>query len=254
VLAELDERAGRAASGSPEDRVAAVFGKDFPWLARFSSPDPAAIAAALAESPGLGADPALLRRWSQQTAAVRAPLRRWREMGILARASSETRLPLEALQLPPGSGRPWVGLPFGSEEARPPGGFLSLVWHRAGQPPADAAWTGLLVDEWTEIIPAREEQTGVAFHYDDPGAEAPQALLVAVAPPAAKAWSRDLIFETLLDTLDLARIRGVEPAHLGALGQVLPALYLAANPRRETVSTDLRAEIVGADRVAGVEA
>jgi hypothetical protein len=37
----------------------------------------------------------------------------------------------------------------------------------------------LLLDEWTELIPNEREDAGVVFHYDSPGAEAPQAVLIA---------------------------------------------------------------------------
>jgi hypothetical protein len=144
-----------------------------------------------------------------------------------------------------------VGLPFGAEENRPPGGFLSIVWHRAQHPPAEVPWVGLLVDEWSEVIPGRTEQTAIAFHYDDPGAEAPQTVLVAVAPPSAGNWSLDLLFASLGETLDHAKLRGVDGASLGPLGQLLPGIYLTANPRKTIVTTEFASALVGATRIAG---
>ena len=250
ALGELEDRAKRAATGTPVERARAVFGRDFPWFPRFTPPDPDAISGALAESSSLGADARTLSRWLEQVAPVRAPAARWREVAILARASADARLPLEPAQLPGGTGRPWVGLPFGTEENRPPGGYLSIVWHRAQRPAADAPWVGLLIDEWAEVIPGRTEQTAVAFHYDDPGAEAAQTVLVAVAPPTAANWSLDLLFATLSETFDLAKLRAVDAESLGPLSQLLPGIYLAANPKRQTVATDFTSSLVGATRIA----
>jgi hypothetical protein len=42
----------------------------------------------------------------------------------------------------------------------------------------------------------------------------------------------------LLETLDLARIRAVDPDALDDVGHFLPALYFALNTDNETVSTD----------------
>ena len=64
-----------------------------------------------------------------------------------------------------------------------------------------------MLDEWTELIPNREESTAVAFHYDDPGAEAPQAVIVAVPPDAAETWTLDTVLAVLRETLELARLR-----------------------------------------------
>ena len=53
-------------------------------------------------------------------------------------------------------------------------------------------------------------------------------------------WDLETLLDTLNETLDLAKVRAVD-GELLPLGQLLPAIYLAANPRRDTVSTDLRA-------------
>jgi hypothetical protein len=251
VLTEIADRMKRSASGSGADRVRALFGPDFPWIPRCKPPDPEELEAAIDEGGALGAESRTLTGWLEQVAAVRAPAARWREVAILARASAGTRLPLEAVQLPVETGRPWVGLPFGSEENRPPSGFLSIVWHRAQRPAAHLPWVGLAVDEWAEVIPARTEQTAIAFHYDDPGAEAPQTVLLAVSPPTTANWSLDLVFASLDETLDLARLRGVDGESLGPLAQFLPGIYLAANPRKQTITTEFASVLVGPAQIVG---
>ena len=116
-------------------------------------------------------------------------------------------------------------------------GRLSLVMNRLAAPDERGLWAGLVVDEWTEILPRPYEQTGVGYHYDDAGAEAPQAVLVAVPPDSTRAatWSSGDILAVLRETFELARIRAIEIEHLDGLGQLLPAIATAWNTANEAV-------------------
>jgi hypothetical protein len=88
-------------------------------------------------------------------------------------------------------------------------------------------FAGLLVDMWTETIPADSETTAVTFHYDAPGARAPQAVLLAVHPARAPdRWSFDLLLDTVNEAVDLAQLRTLSSAELAPMGSFLPALYL----------------------------
>jgi hypothetical protein len=107
---------------------------------------------------------------------------------------------------------------------------------RFATPPGDGPWAGLLVDAWTERIPATHETTGIALHHDDPGAEAPQAILLAVPP--AGVWDLPTLLDIVGETLDLAKVRAVDRLLLEELTQILPGIYLAANVDGDTVSTD----------------
>ena len=73
---------------------------------------------------------------------------------------------------------------------------------------------GLLVDEWTDVIPDRRQTTGVAFHHDRPNAEPPQAWLLALPSAFTGAWSWDDLVGAVTDALDSAKLRAVEPTHL----------------------------------------
>jgi hypothetical protein len=98
---------------------------------------------------------------------------------------------------------------------------------------------GVLVDEWTEFVPSRNETTGIAFQYDPPDSAAPQAVLLAVPPVVGKAWTVGGLDRVLLETLDMLRIRAVDPAALGDAAHYLPATYLAFNVNADAISTDL---------------
>src|SRR5262249_17672720 len=53
------------------------------------------------------------------------------------------------------------------------------------------------------------------------------------------AWSADTLAATVRETLDLARLRMVDPDVLRQAGQRVPALYFAVNLAQATVSSDL---------------
>ncbi len=91
--------------------------------------------------------------------------------------------------------------------------------------PADATGEacGLVIDEWTERVPATEGTGGLAFHWNAPAARAPQALLLAL-PTAA--WSLAGLAETVTQTLENARLRMVEQEHLDDVDELLPAIFL----------------------------
>jgi hypothetical protein len=120
---------------------------------------------------------------------------------------------------------------------RPPSGLVSLALCGQTVPQASEIWSGLFLDSWPELIPSDEEDAGVAFHYDAPGSQAPQAVLLAVPPPGVEKWSFELLEASLMHALDLARIRCVDLSHLPGLGQILPTAFLAANAANATIST-----------------
>jgi hypothetical protein len=159
---------------------------------------------------------------------------RWRRLGLYAETFGAP-LALEVAQVPFRDGEAWVGAPGA---VRPPSGRVSLVLHRPAAPAAGGVWAGLLVDEWTELIPSERELTGIAFHHDAPAAEAPQAVLLAVPPTGAATWDLETVLDILHETLDLAKLRIVDAQLVGGLGQLLPAVLLAANRERDTISTN----------------
>jgi hypothetical protein len=127
----------------------------------------------------------------------------------------------------------------------------------AGVPAGPVA--GLVVDEWTEVVPDPTQLTGVSFHVDQPTSRAPQAILLAVPPTEDHTWTLDTLEAVVLETLDLAKLRLVDGEALGRptpgaaarLGQYLPAVHLATSPAADTVTTDvarLTAPVPGVDR------
>jgi hypothetical protein len=62
--------------------------------------------------------------------------------------------------------------------------------------------------------------------------------LIAVPPDVEVPWTIWSLQQVLLETLDLARIRGVDTDSLHEVGHYLPAMYFAYNSNNDTVSTD----------------
>jgi hypothetical protein len=104
------------------------------------------------------------------------------------------------------------------------------------------AKAALVIDEWTETIPNAVETTGLTFNVNDPTARAPQAILLGVQPDTSESWTLPSVEGTLLDAIEMAQLRTVDPDSLGNVGHFLPALLLAINlgsSTPDTISTDL---------------
>jgi hypothetical protein len=227
------------------ERARCIYGEEFVCLPFFTCDTTAAneFNAALGGSTALqGGDPLAANGWFTRSSRVREPLAR---LGDCLHGSeiiaSGSRLNLAIAQLPFRSGDRWVGLsPAAGKELLQ--NKLSLVLqltttagatNNASQPVC-----GLLVDEWTEVVPNANETTGIAFQYDPPNAFAPQNILIAVPPVPGRDWTTETLRAVLVETLDLAKLRAVDPSLLGAAAQYLPALYVPFNTADDAVSTD----------------
>jgi len=73
---------------------------------------------------------------------------------------------------------------------------------------------GVLADEWTEVIPAKEETTGITFHYDRPNCEAPQTLLLVAPARLEGNWQWNDLVDALAYTLDASKSRAIGPEQI----------------------------------------
>ncbi|MFJ2831036.1 hypothetical protein ACIPC1_26305 [Streptomyces sp. NPDC087263] len=162
--------------------------------------------------------------------------------GLLSNIVGWQEPPLTPVQLPYRPDDAWLAMEFkaGTEitEDR-----LLFTAHYAAEPLLGSAnRCGLLFDEWTEVIPATKETTGIAVHFDRPDSEPPQAMLLVV-PPVRRpgGWQLDDLVAAVHETFELAKLRGVEPGHLDdtAYAQLLPATVMSAVRQPVTLSTDL---------------
>jgi hypothetical protein len=221
----------------------AIFGKDFVPLVVFTAKNAGELGQSLAAVssllPGAG-DAAAPLQMLEQAARVREPLARCRRVALYAGAIGRTQPTIRLAQIPFVAGEGWVG-PRPSATEGPPAGRVShlLLVPEGAILDASGSLQGLLLDQWVEIVPAANEETGVAFHFDNPGAEAPQAVLSAVPPAADGKWTFADLLATVNETLDLAHIRVLEPEDLPAgLGQGLPAIYMTHHSLAAVPSTE----------------
>jgi hypothetical protein len=189
-----------------ERRLAALLGARVPLLGRFVF-EPAEGGETVTFDPAL-AQPAEVDDWLDASGRVRADVGRLTTAGLLSELLHEAGgLRAVAGQSPLVPGDRWAATGPPADDR---GGRLSVVavTPTGAAPVEGAALCGLVVDQWSERIPARRQTTGLTFQYDAPSNRPPQAWLVAVPAPG-EAWGYDLIVSTLLGTLDWARMRTV---------------------------------------------
>ena len=240
VLPLLSARLGAAsAAQDPANEITAIFGPGFTALPRFLPGNAAAVAAAVAASTDLqGGDVLAGSTWCARISMIRPGARRLHDALTAAEAAGgQTGLQFVVSQLPYQAGDQWVALPLPAGK-QPGGARMALAIAAATAPDVTKEVAGLLVDEWVEAVPDPAAITGIAIEYGAPGATAPQAILLAIAPDGAVDWTPAALEATVSEALDLARIRAVDPESLDQVGHFLPALYFAANLNDDTAATD----------------
>jgi hypothetical protein len=86
-----------------------------------------------------------------------------------------------------------------------------------------------LLDQWTEVVPATDQTTSAAFHFDAPGARAPQAILVAVPPDVATPLDTETLVDIVAETRQSARARAAGPEELDAYSGGQPLTLFPAD-------------------------
>ena len=228
----------------------AVLGSGVILAPRLTPPDASQLQAAFGQSAAMQAvDPQAVRRWLLQLSHIRPAAQRLDLAVAATRLLGADRPGLELAQLPQTPGDRWLGLPL-PPGAAPAGGRVAIEAVTLGDPSTAAAYSGLLIDEWLERIPAANSTAGVAFHYEEPNARAPQAMLLALCPDDRANWDLGLVATILDETFDLARIRGVDLASLQEVGQIVPALYFPFNLQAATPATTFGKELAVDDLAA----
>jgi hypothetical protein len=189
------------------DQLASLCGIRMPLLAPLDAPsaDLGSDSATIT-----GADPASMRSWLYDHAQVRPAVAALRDCYDIAEACNcPAELTLRATQLPLTDAAIWAG-----SDPAPNPGVVNVVTVRAY--PADTLKriTGLAIDSWTQTVPAPTHSTGLAFHYNEPNATPPQAILVCVAPDSRpdhppNTWDLDTLLDCITSTIALAADRAV---------------------------------------------
>ncbi|MDO8185482.1 hypothetical protein Q5424_18510 [Conexibacter sp. JD483] len=257
VLAETQRRAAAAQAALADETAAttatarveattraaqAIFGDGFVVI-----PDAGVAPAAAAETANAiaAADGSLTRHltdvlgveqpldeWLTGVARVREQARAWEQVALQADAFGLAEPRLTPLQLPYVPGDHWLALGFPPDAALDRDRLLYSAQLPPGFDPA-ARRCGLLLDEWTEVIPAETQETAIATHFDRPNSEPPQTLLLVLPTARTGAWVWADVVGALDDTLAMARKRAVEPVHVDATpyARLLPATVSATTLR-----------------------
>jgi hypothetical protein len=170
-------------------------------------------------------DPLAIESWLQSVAHVRPPMQAWDMLATYHNWLRDAFLEFVPLQLPHTPAAKWIGGVF--DDTVRADDVVSIAIHDL---PASfaAPLAGLMIDEWTELVPSPNETTGIAMHINRPNAVAPQALLLAVAPTQTGRWAWTDLVAILDDTIDRARLRAVEPDDIKSpYFQLLPPIVAA---------------------------
>ncbi|MDH3758491.1 MAG: hypothetical protein OES93_11595, partial [Gammaproteobacteria bacterium] len=250
-----DELLGKAAAATRAEQVVselelaarAWMGGDLLIVPRFDFRDPATVNAAHAASNDLlhhvrdvVGVPLPMEEWLHGAACVRERVGDFEIARAMADAVRDDPLPLAPVQFPFRSGDAWLGAEY-PPDIEVVHDTVSVVRHLPQGFDAAGAQCGLLIDDWTESVPLREQVAGLCFNFDAPDSAPPQALLLAITPRETGSWSWDDLVDTVLDTFRRAKLRAVEPDAIGELpgiGTLLPAVVAEFSTSAASVSLD----------------
>jgi hypothetical protein len=118
---------------------------------------------------------------------------------------------------------------------------ISIVQYLPQEFDATREQSGLLIDEWTEMIPSSEETTGISFNYNQPNSAPPQTILLTVSPKETGKWNWDDLVSIIIDTFERAKLRAVEPDMIDAVPGIttlLPTILSEFSTSLNNVSLD----------------
>jgi hypothetical protein len=184
------------------------------------------------------AKPLEIEEWLQSISRVRPLMQHLNHFATLSELYSQNPIAFEAVQLPFKINEKWIGLPFEDKLSEPE--YLAILLNNIPKNTSQLQ-SGLLLDDWTEFIPASKETMGITFHYNRPNAVAPQTLLLAVSPTLKGAWNWEDLVKIVNETLDRAKMRAVEPDKIiqTDFATILPATMQSFAKSSRLISTYL---------------
>ncbi len=175
------------------------------------------------------ADNFAVERWLQTQAPLRPKMDLYYRGNMLTElfGGTKERDGYALLQLPLREGKPgpWVGQAYG--DFMPHGDTLSMTLElQTDFTFSDGTFSGLLIDDWQELVPDPEVNAGIALQYDQPDTEAPNAVLLAMTPKPGAGWDWPTLRAAVLDNLHLSKLRAVDPDMIkqSFLDQLLPTI------------------------------
>jgi hypothetical protein len=178
--------------------------------------------------------------WLYGVARVREKMQAWEQMVMMVGALGRPEPDLKPMQLPFIPADRWLALEFPDAQQLRTDRLLYTA-HFAAPFKSSEPQCGLLIDEWTEVIPGSTADTGITFHHDRPNCEVPQTMLLVTPSRFRGAWEWDDIVGALNETLDFAKRRAIEPKHIDKLpyAPFLPATIMASQVSQLTIAANL---------------
>jgi hypothetical protein len=195
-----------------------------------------------------------LEDWLHGIARVHEKMKHLENCILLRQAFSmnENDLTMHPVQLPFKSAEyHWLALPFPETINLEESNTLLYTAFVANGVSSPNEICGLLVDEWTELIPAKEETTGITFHFDRPNCESPQTLLLVTPTQLSGNWQWNDLVDALIYTMDSAKLRGIEPDNIDKtpFASFLPAILGAESLFPYSIVLDNKAHYLAIDAV-----
>jgi hypothetical protein len=237
LRAAIEGRLSAAGSGSARDRLRAIFGGDLPGVVGFTPHDPATLTTAADPPPAslFGNERAAPEAWLDATGRTHPNVARLTDVFLRREAQGRRLESLRVAQAPFVDGDRWIATSFAGAGGHPPAGRLSVVVHAPMGLPSSAPMGGLLIEAWTETLPADTRDTAMALRFNNASTRAPQVMLLGVSPDPSRAWTVDTLVEVLRDTLAFTRIR-MQPSTLISQSGQMPLVYLGQRPGGSKIS------------------
>ena len=160
-----------------------------------------------------------VENWMMDVAKVRKPIQHLHNLNMYRKCNlwESTFQPVQIKQTSNELGKEWIGIKVHDEkEIVDTKSYLVMDSNASFYSPTHML-QGLLLDFWVERIPYREQTAAVAFHYDQPDAEAPQTILVGLCTSKRfGCWSELQLNRIVRSTIHMVKGRAVEPEHLYA--------------------------------------
>jgi hypothetical protein len=184
--------------------------------------------------------PLPIEEWLHGISLVRPNMHNFNTVLMLSQTFNQDSPECSPLQLPFRDNDTWLSIEFPAGTAIVHDTIAMLQCLPQGFQPA-ATQTGLLIDEWTETLPQKEEVTGIAFNYDQPNSAPPSAILLATTPEITGKWQWDNLTDTVLETIERAKLRAVEPDMIDTMGgfaTLLPSTISEFSTSKNGISLD----------------
>jgi hypothetical protein len=233
------------------DMVRSMLGANFVILPHFAFNDIADVTQAYATRAQLlqyahsQGNPLPVDEWLHGVSLVRPKMHVFEMIRLLNDNFNNDLLSCEPFQLPYRDNDTWLAIAF-PEGTSIDHDTISVISYEPQGFDASGPQCGLLVDDWTEAIPNKEEVTGITFNYNQPNSCPPQALLLAMSPQETGNWTWDDLVATIMDTFDRAKRRAVEPDmvdKMQGISTLLPALLSEFSTGKNNISLDLALNI-----------